>query len=215
VTLNVTATGGSSFSYSWSGPGLSCTTCEDPVFTPNTEGIYHFTVTVRNTYGCTTTCSITICVLDIRVPGTDGKKVYICHAPPGNPGNAQTLAVNVSSVKDHLANHAGDKLGQCGQDACSSQSRLITTSKFIVGESFKVAVLPNPSRLSFTLSIESNNDLPVNIRILDVQGREIDRLENRSANSIVKIGDRLNTGFYLAEIVQGNERKIVKLVKIQ
>ena len=84
-----------------------------------------------------------------------------------------------------------------------------------VDESFKVSVLPNPSRTSFTLAIESNNELPVNIRILDVQGREINRLGNISANSIIKLGDKLHTGFYLAEIVQGNEKKIVKLVKIQ
>ena len=215
VTLNVTASGGSSFTYSWNGSGLNCTTCEDPVFTPTTQGVYNFTVTVTNNYGCTTTCNITICVLDIRVEGTDGKKVYICHAPPGNPGNGQTLAVNVNSVKDHLSSHSNDKLGQCGQDPCSTQSRSITSNKVIMGESFKVAVLPNPSKTSFTLSIESHNESPVNIRILDVQGRVIDRLGNISANSIIKLGDKLKTGFYLAEIVQGEERKIVKLVKIQ
>jgi len=215
VTLNVTASGGSSFTYSWSGNSLSCTNCEDPVFTPSTQGVYHFTVTVTNNYGCTTTCNITICVLDIRVEGTDGKKVYICHAPPGNPGNGQTLAVNVNSVKDHLQNHPADKLGKCGQDPCSTGARLITSTKLIVGESFRVAVLPNPSRSSFTLSIESNNELPVNIRILDVLGKEINCFANISANSVIKIGDKLTTGFYLAEIVQGNERKIVKLVKIQ
>lgn len=215
VTLNVTASGGSAFTYSWNGSGLSCTTCEDPVFTPTSEGVYQFTVTITNNYGCTSTCTIAICVLDIRVPGTDGKKVYICHAPPGNPANGHTLAVNVSSVKDHLQNHAGDKLGRCGQDPCASQSRFITSTEPIVGESFKIAVLPNPSRTLFTLSIESNNDSPFSIRILDLLGREIDRLGNISANSVVKIGDKLNTGFYLAEIIQGDERKIVKLVKIQ
>jgi hypothetical protein len=91
----------------------------------------------------------------------------------------------------------------------------MTTNKIIVGGSFKVAVLPNPSRSSFTLSIESNNDLPVNIRILDIAGREISQLKNLSANSTVKLGNNLKTGFYLAEVVQGNAKKIVKLVKIQ
>ena len=91
----------------------------------------------------------------------------------------------------------------------------MTSTGMIVGGSFKVSVLPNPSRTSFTLFLESNNELPVNIRILDVQGREINRSGNISANSIIKLGDKLNTGFYLAEIIQGDERKIVKLVKIQ
>lgn len=214
VTLNVTANGGSAFTYAWSGSGLNCTTCEDPIFTPTTQGVYHFTVTVTNNYGCTTTCNITICVLDIRVPGTDGKKVYICHAPPGNTNNGQTLAVNVNSVKDHLANHPNDKLGQCGQNPCSPQSRIVTNNVFF-GESFKVAALPNPSRTSFALSIESNSDSPISIRILDIQGKQVDRLGNISANSIIKIGDKLKTGVYLAEIMQGNERKTVKLIKIQ
>jgi predicted extracellular nuclease len=213
VTLNVTASGGSSFTYLWSGSNLSCTTCEDPVFTPTTQGVYNFTVAVTNNYGCTTTCSITICVLDIRVPGTNGKKVYICHAPPGNTSNGQTLAVNTNAVDAHLLNHAGDKLGQCGQSPCSPPPGI--TGRFIVGEPLKVSVLPNPSKTAFTLSIESNNDLPVNIRIIDVQGRVINRLGNISANSIIKLGNNLKTGFYMAEVIQGNERKILKLVKIQ
>jgi hypothetical protein len=106
-------------------------------------------------------------------------------------------------------------LGRCGEVPCSSQSRLITSNKPFVGESFKVAVRPNPSRTSFTFSIESNNDALVNIRILDVQGREVNRLRNIPTNSIVTIGDNLSTGFYLAEIVQDGERRVVKLLKIQ
>ena len=76
------------------------------------------------------------------------------------------------------------------------------------GQVLMQQVLPNPSRTSFTLSIESNSVLPVNIRILDAQGREVNRLGNVSANSILKTGDKLKTGFYLAEIVQGNEKKL-------
>ena len=38
-------------------------------------------------------------------------KVTICHLPPGNPGNAQTLDVNTSAVNAHLAH--GDRIGEC------------------------------------------------------------------------------------------------------
>ncbi len=41
---------------------------------------------------------------------TNGK-VIICHLPPGNPGNQQTLQVSPSSVKAHLAH--GDWIGNC------------------------------------------------------------------------------------------------------
>ena len=39
------------------------------------------------------------------------EKVTICHQPPGNPGNAQTISVAASAVRAHL-NH-GDGLGPC------------------------------------------------------------------------------------------------------
>jgi cysteine-rich repeat protein len=40
------------------------------------------------------------------------KKVTLCHAPPGNPGNAHTITVGEPAVRAHLAH--GDTLGACG-----------------------------------------------------------------------------------------------------
>ena len=47
--------------------------------------------------------------LTVTVPR--GEAVTICHIPPGNPSNAQTITVNASAVNAHL-NH-GDTLGAC------------------------------------------------------------------------------------------------------
>lgn len=47
-------------------------------------------------------------------------KVDICHVPPGNPNNTQSLSVNVSAVQAHLAH--GDSLGTCGSCSTSSYS---------------------------------------------------------------------------------------------
>jgi hypothetical protein len=49
----------------------------------------------------------------------DDKKVYICHIPPGNPGNPLTLSISVNAVAAHLANHSGDRLGSCSQTPCT------------------------------------------------------------------------------------------------
>ena len=38
-------------------------------------------------------------------------KVTICHIPPGNPANAQTITVSQSAVPAHQAH--GDALGAC------------------------------------------------------------------------------------------------------
>lgn len=39
-------------------------------------------------------------------------KVTICHYPPGNPGNAQTITVGAPAVAAHVAEH-GDTIGPC------------------------------------------------------------------------------------------------------
>lgn len=39
------------------------------------------------------------------------EKVVICHIPPGNPSNAQTITVGASAVNAHLSH--GDTLGAC------------------------------------------------------------------------------------------------------
>lgn len=42
----------------------------------------------------------------------DGKKVLICHIPPGNPDNAHTISVSVNAVYAHFGHD--DSLGYCG-----------------------------------------------------------------------------------------------------
>jgi hypothetical protein len=100
LQVNVDACG-APYTYLWSGGTLSNYTTANPVFTATTAGTFTFTVQVTNAYGFNTTCSITICVRDIRVPGSNGK-VYICHAPPDNPANAHTLSISTNAVPSHL-----------------------------------------------------------------------------------------------------------------
>ena len=43
----------------------------------------------------------------------DSFKVTICHRPPGNPENEQTITIGVAAVAAHMANH-DDSFGECG-----------------------------------------------------------------------------------------------------
>lgn len=49
--------------------------------------------------------SVECCVVD--------GKTFICHFPPGNPGNYHTLHIGSSAVPAHLSNHPGDHCGYC------------------------------------------------------------------------------------------------------
>ncbi len=54
-------------------------------------------------------------VVSAAVSVSAASKVTICHIPPGNPGNAHTIAVGEPAVAAHVANH-GDTLGACETD---------------------------------------------------------------------------------------------------
>ena len=45
--------------------------------------------------------------------GNNDNKVLLCHVPPGNTGNEQTLCISPNAVPAHLANHEGDHCGPC------------------------------------------------------------------------------------------------------
>jgi hypothetical protein len=41
------------------------------------------------------------------------EKVVICHRPPGNPSNGQTLTLPPQAAQKHLAQHPDDTMGPC------------------------------------------------------------------------------------------------------
>ena len=227
TVLKVNATGGSAYTYQWIGAAtnmLSSTTSGMPVFTPTVAGTYTFTVVVTNNFGCTTTSKITICVKDIRVPGSKGAgKVYLCHMPPGNNQNPQTLEISVNAVAAHLTGHSGDRLGSCATAACVESTPTVgatNTNNFskaeeLVADDLKVTVMPNPSTTYFTLKLVSKSDLPVNIKVVDAAGRLVDAKAKQAANSTLQLGHNYATGNYFAEFIQGNQRKVVQLMKIK
>ncbi|MES2006130.1 MAG: T9SS type A sorting domain-containing protein [Bacteroidota bacterium] len=218
---------GNAYTYAWSGNGsgmLSSTTNSNPVFTPTSAGSYLFTVVATNNLGCKSTAYISICVTDVRVPGSNGK-VYICHLPPGNSANRQTLSISVNAVDAHLGNHAGDRLGSCDQSPCN---KIVTASSEVFNsktakvnvdiatsteEALKVTVMPNPSTGYFTLKLESKYQTPVELRVMDARGRVVDAKSKLGANSTFQIGYNYSSGTYYAELIQGTKRKVVQLVK--
>jgi PKD repeat protein len=203
TTLQVSAPlSGAPYTYAWSGNGvLSNTNTANPVFAPTAEGTYIFTVEVTNKYGCKTTCNITIHVYDIRVPGSKGKKVYLCHTPDGNPANKQTLSLNISSVPTHLSSHSNDKLGKCDLViATTMRNDLVINNEMAI---IKINTFPNPNKGSFQLLLNNFKAGKLDIRIFNYNGAEVNRrsvIANGTEQLIRYNLGKLASGVYYVQI---------------
>ncbi len=219
MRIACTAVTGGPFTYKWYGDGLSNTTIANPIFTPTAGGNYTLTCEVTNSSGCVTYCSIEICVFDIRAVGSSAKnpKVYLCHVPPGNSNNPQTLNISISAVPAHLGNHAGDRLGSCNM-VCGADVNVAAEGDIYTFENateeIDLVVYPNPSTSKFTFVLESASTEEVMINIFDITGRKVLEINNKMANEKIELGDELISGTYLAEVVQGSNRKTIKIVKL-
>ena len=80
---------------------------------------------------------------------------------------------------------------------------------------FNVNVSPNPSSTDFRIQVKSSSEVPVSIRIFDVTGRTIKLFNNVSTNSYIRVGSELRQGSYFAEVLHGDKRQTIKLLKIE
>lgn len=201
VTLTANASGGTSvYSYIWSNGSSIATTTVSPTTATN------YTVTVTDANGCQATANKTIDVIDIR-GGKKMDKVNICHKTGVGSNN---ITISSTDVPDHLAH--GDMLGSCTVTTAAAVNARI--SEPAMGK-LSVQVFPNPSPVEFTLLISGLNlTEKINVRILDLQGRIVEQHTNINPTQKLTIGDGFRSGVYFAEITQGAERKIIKLLKL-
>jgi hypothetical protein len=236
LTVTSLPSSGAPYTYSWTGVAtnrLSATNTAAPVFSPTAGGVYTFTVTMTNKNGCSNTASISICVTDIRVPGSNGALVYVCHKGSGKTGGTKTLQVPVAQVASHIQSNTcggkNDRLGSCDQNPCNSDNdrsevdpkqleepievKPELKAAPVVVEELKVVVMPNPTTTYFTIRLESKDKAPVNLRVMDGSGRVIDAKQKMEPNSSFQMGHGYSSGTYYAEFIQGNKRKVIQLIK--
>jgi hypothetical protein len=80
------------------------------------------------------------------------------------------------------------------------------------GKLFATA-MPNPSNGYFNLVINSSDATPVSVQVVDIMGRVIETHPKIASTGILRIGHGWGAGTYIAEIVQGDQRKVVRIVK--
>ncbi|MES1216059.1 MAG: MopE-related protein [Bacteroidota bacterium] len=92
-----------------------------------------------------------------------------------------------------------------------AEDRQLTLSP--LDKTFKVKTYPNPSDNSFHLQVTSTAKEEVQIRIMDIQGRMVKKIVT-SPNTSITFGSELKNGIYFAEVRQGDNYTIQKLVKL-
>ncbi len=200
VTLTANVSGGAGgYTYSWTGNSLSCNNCSVVSVVPSTAGTYVFTLTVTDINNNTTTCYASICVQDIRVPGKNNNKVYICH-------NGKTQNISVNAVAAHLNNH-NDFLGKCDDEGCNASSKggdnneeeiLIGLQEVANGiDEFKL--FPNPNDGTFRLEIREDFTGGY-LTVMDMLGKVVKRIQIDKNSSLSFSMPEIADGVYMVEV---------------
>lgn len=80
---------------------------------------------------------------------------------------------------------------------------------------FNVKVLSNPSSGPFTLNVEnSNKHATMMLRVVNEVGNLIEKRNNVYGQQIMQIGNNYHPGIYFVELINGTNRKQLKLIKL-
>nr|WP_294904211.1 CHRD domain-containing protein [uncultured Lacibacter sp.] len=88
------------------------------------------------------------------------------------------------------------------------------SAKAKTANSLPVSVLNNPTRNFFTLAVEpGNNNEAVFVRLFDMTGKMVEA--TNSASQVIRVGNTVGAGIYIAEIRRGEKTTQLKLIKLE
>jgi PKD repeat protein len=173
----------------------------NPVFTPTAAGIYTFTVTATNEYGCSGSSTISVEVIEARC-GDMKDKIMVCH-------HGQLICIGRADVKTHLLH--GCSIARCNSFSTSSSTATIN-SETLINNSFtaedrkNIKVYPNPTSNSLSVQFALDKNANYSIDLIDLKGSLVNRLDKgRSSKKDEYLRQfdvsGLKSGLYLLRIV--------------
>ena len=137
----------------------------------------------------------------LKIYNKNTSEVYYDNQPGASDAASPTTPAGVQSVITVIRNEVKSSLVQ--QDP---ESEIILD--------FDITAYPNPSKNEFNLKIISTDETtPVSIKVMNIDGKLLEqRIINDSSN--LQLGKNWNPGLYILEVLQGNSRKTVKLIKL-
>ncbi|HSC53241.1 MAG TPA: T9SS type A sorting domain-containing protein [Phnomibacter sp.] len=97
----------------------------------------------------------------------------------------------------------------------TSVAKLVNTEEVNYTE-LDIRIQNNPSSgtSAFQLQLRSNDKVtPINLRVLNANGKPIESREKLSTGNTVEMGRLWIQGLYFVEVIQGQQRKVLKLLK--
>jgi hypothetical protein len=178
ASLNGSVVGGcASYTYNWVENNTTVSSTNTYTACPSSTTTYTFSVTDQN--GCVASDEVTVCAVDVvcYAGNSNNQKVEMCHIPPGNNNNPQTICISASAVPAHLAH--GCSLGACGEIAAScggSSARIASKNHQNLHsetELIDIEVMPNPFENEFNVSLTLDISGDYRFEIIDLYGRVI------------------------------------------
>ena len=154
--------------------------------------------------------------------GKDGRTYTVkvsCTDQHGNTGSSTTTVMVPHDLRSPLFRallSQGKKTTihtDTDIEPSASNSKIILMNEEDPDKATLVRVYPNPSTSYFTVNIETASTDKISVRLVDIAGRVVEVKNNLIGSQIVRIGNNLKAGLYFAEIIQGRDRKQIKLLK--
>ena len=120
-------------------------------------------------------------------------------------------AVDPTSKADGIIEIGGANPGITGNAVTTREAMQAPVSE---SHTFNLSAYPNPTTSQFTLQIQSSDlNEKVQVRVYDLSGRTVQQFNNLAPNQSLRIGGMYRPGMYFVEMIQGGQRKQLKIVK--
>ena len=139
--------------------------------------------------------------------------ISISVAYPATSVAGSVTATAVNNCGSSVARESLVKLPFCvfefsGKGNNSTKETVTST----ITDGLNVLVTPNPTTTNFKLQVNTNAKENIQVRVLDLQGRELKRMIAQPFQSIA-IGNDLKAGTYIVETRQGQQVKTMRVIK--
>jgi hypothetical protein len=214
LTASNSSQGIGTTTYTWSpASGLSDTNSASANFSPASAGTYTLTVEAVNEFGCSSTASVTITVIDARC----GNKVLVCKKTENSSNPNKQICISANAVPEHL--QYGASLGACNGQPNSVMALEMDNNGSDQNTASVFSAYPNPFTslitLTFTLATDERR---VVLEIYDMNGNKLNRVYQGEAKANKTYSFSVEAGsfqgqFFNARLITRGKVYHFKLVK--